>query len=159
MTTVPATFAPHGTFRMGMRPYNPATDIGVVLDPWRKQLESIPQRSLHPRIFKMSAEDRQHHVDDVILPLVLRCPPLMACDLDYPTQVFGWLCGEHQDDRQVLHFLYVRNMWRKQGVATQLLRYTFPKLGRETLYMTHPTQMMRHHLERWCLQFNPYLVR
>ena len=156
--TDPSTFTPHGTFKLGIRSFQEG-DEGVVFDPWRRQLSSIPGRDLHPRIFKMTAAELNAHMDDVVRPLVLSCPPMVACEVDHPTQVFGWVCCEHQEDRQVLHFLYVRNMWRQKGVASQLLRHNFPALGKEPLYCTHPTRMMRHHEDRWCLKFNPYLTR
>lgn len=152
-------FAEHGRHRMGMRSYQHG-DEGVVYDPWWRQIECLAARDLHPRVFKMTPQERQAHIDEVIRPLVLRCPPLVACATDHPSQVFGWICAEYQCDRRVMHFLYVRNMWRRQGVATQLMRRAFPDgVGERTIYVTHPTRMMRHFTERWRLRFNPYLVR
>jgi hypothetical protein len=156
---LPADFAEHGTHRLALRAYRPG-DEGVVYDPWWRQIECLTARDLHPRIFKMSASERQAHLDEVIRPLVLRCPPLVACATDCPSQVFGWICSEYQGDRRVLHFIYVRNLWRRMGVATSLLKRSFPDgLGERPIYITHPTRMMRHFAERWQLRLNPYLVR
>jgi len=137
-----------------VRAYQPEVDHQFVLTNWRRHIADLSP------FCRWSHEEREAHAREVLEQLVSRAVPLMACDPEDAAHLYGFICGEHQDrERQVLHFLYVSRWCRQRGFATALLRHTFPALGKQTLYHTHPGAAAVFHRKRWLLRFNPYLAR
>lgn len=136
-----------------VRAYSPEVDRPFVLKNWRRHIVDLSPFS------RWTADECEAHAQEVIEQLVTRAAPLMACDPADATHLYGFVCGEHQGERQVLHCLYVSRWCRQRGFATALLRHTFPGLGKRTLYHTHPGAAAVFHRKRWLLRFNPYLVR
>ena len=126
-------------------------DIDLVVKRWMAHI-----RKLHP-FSEMSKEEFDDH-KELLARLITRAPPIIACEPEHPEQAFGWICGEHVGKKAVLHFVYVRKTWRRLGLATQLMKITFPALGKETVYITHPSRSLSYHRDRWMLKFNPYMV-
>ncbi len=134
-------------------------DAGVVVGPWMAQLRDLPLSEPARAIFRRMGEagwDRQH---GLVERIVAGCPPLLAVHPDHHEQVFGWICGELAGGCQVLHQLYVRNMWRRRRVATRLLAELFGAgVGALPIFYSHPgkaTQLLR---QKWRLAFHPYLA-
>ena len=136
-------------FSVLVRPYS-SGDEGIVVANWARQIRRLdPFSTMGPEVFR-------EHVQRVVLSLLHRAPPIIAACPDYPSQVYGFLCGEAE--RGVMHFLYVRSTWRQGGVATTLLRVLFPDLGNQRLWITYPARAVRYHADRWRLEYNPYMV-
>lgn len=136
-----------------VRPYEVDVDHQFVLANWRRHIADLSP------FCRWNAEERAAHSDGVLEELVKRARPLMAADPDDATHLYGFVCGEHRGELQVLHFVYVSRWARRRGFATALLRHEFPGLGQRALYHTHPGAAVPFHRERWKLRFNPYLVR
>lgn len=45
---------------------------------------------------------------------------LVACSPEDEHQIYGWLCGETQARRVLLHYVWVKSPYRRQGVASLL---------------------------------------
>lgn len=133
-----------------IRPFAPDTDMGCVTKPffrcvWRGGGLSATE------------EVRRAWYADVMMPLIERCPPIVACASDYPAQVFGWICGERRGELAVLHMVFVRERWRGRGIAGALLAAAFG--GRPpTIHATHKTALWPALRRPWGLTFQPYLV-
>jgi len=135
-----------------LRTYNPSTDSGVVIGPWKDHI-----RSQAP--FKYFDHEAMKRHELLLEGLVARCMPIMACGTEDDTQVKGWICGEHQGDIPVLHMLWVRNTWRQRGIGAALMRIYFAQeFGRHAIYHTHPGRSVKHLRSKWKLVHNPYLV-
>lgn len=141
-----------GWFEIGIR-HNRADDEGVILGPWRSQIKGLPP------FFRMPKTEFDDHMSDVVEATLDRCGATMATHPDHDDQVFGWVCGEMIDDKQVLHFAYVRGVFRNHGIGGYLLRLAFPKLKQEPLYFTHMTRAMKHYEKKWNTVYQPYLAR
>jgi GNAT superfamily N-acetyltransferase len=138
-------------------------DAGIVFQCWARHIRKLPPCS------SWSAEELRDHMSraTALLPLCT-----VACNPDAPTQVYGFACGcpagapstvsrapSMPGIGHVLHMLYIRRPWRRHGIATEILRALFGEtLGRDTIYITHPTEGFRHHRARWRLKFNPWLA-
>lgn len=123
-------------------------DAGIVFQCWARHIRKLPPCS------SWSAEELRDHMSRVTA-LLPRCG--VACNPAAPAQVYGFACGDPV--WHVLHMLYIRRPWRRHGIATELLRALFGEtLGRDTIYITHPTEGFRHHRARWRLKFNPWLA-
>ncbi len=85
---------------------------------------------------------------------------IAACNPEEPTQLYGVLVGGLDGtDRYVLHLLYVRKPWRRQRMASRLLRVAFPRVGELPIFYTQPAKAARYHRERWRLCFHPWLLQ
>ena len=132
------------------RAYNEATDKGVVYAPWTRQI-----RHMQP-FDKMGPDEFDEHKEEVITKLIDRCKPTMAAPPGETYQIYGWVCGEHRDQKQILHFVYVRGVFRRFGIGNALMRLLFPSLGSERLYFTYKTVAIKHFMDRWDAIWNPY---
>lgn len=45
-----------------------------------------------------------------------------AVNPDDPNRIYGWMCYQFIDDQPFVHYLYVKELYRKVGVAAGLLR-------------------------------------
>lgn len=80
---------------------------------------------------------------------------LMAVDNEHKDLIYGWCCFEHLE-KPVLHYLYVKAIYRKTGVAKDL----FNTCIKDEFYYTHRTDgsqeifiQDRHGI------YNPYLLK
>lgn len=52
------------------------------------------------------------------------CTWAVACSKDDPTKIYGWLCGQRADtlagDQAVVHYVYVKKLYRRMGFGTAL---------------------------------------
>ena len=123
-------------------------DAGIVFQCWARHIRKLPPCS------SWTAAELRDHMSRVTA-LLPRCT--VACNPAEPTQVYGFACADSSG--LVLHMLYIRRPWRRHGIATELLRALFGEtLGRDTIYITHPTEGFRNHRARWRLKFNPWLA-
>jgi hypothetical protein len=142
--------APGEVVQVVFRAFEPKEDRGVVLANWVRQI-----RAMKP-FDRMDPSEFQRHKDCVIEPIVARCTPVMAAHPDDTNQVFGWVCGEVKDYDQILHFIYVRGVFRRFGFGNALMRVQFPALGKRPLYYTHRTNAMKHFVDKWQAKWDPY---
>jgi len=79
---------------------------------------------------------------------------LVACKTDEPNVIYGFLVSE--DNK--LHFCFVKEHFRKLGIARSLFEHSFGK-GSPTIYCTHKTKFVEELLrDRSWLVYNPYLL-
>lgn len=141
-----------------LRPYKPE-DEALVMDSWCKALR--PPRPTQVRPFtSMRREEFGAH--RALLDLLLtRYPPIIAHAPGFPDQIYGWMCGGRVGPIRAVHGLYVRQTWRRMGVASTLVA----QLGDGVGFVTHETalrarnpKLWAHLLKLWELTWNPYIV-
>jgi GNAT superfamily N-acetyltransferase len=110
-----------------IRPYSSA-DTSFVMDSWLKsyRLNSFDNAvvSVPPSIY--FAKHR-----NLIASAIDRCDVLVATPSDADDTILGWACM----DREVLHYVYVKERFKRWGVASRLLE----RLPRYVVY-THNTR-------------------
>lgn len=136
-----------------IRQYVPGddNDTPLVFASWMRQIRKLPP-------FTSFGRDEFQRHRGVVDRIVERCPPLLACDVSAPGVVYGFACAEMRGDLQILHFVYVRNTFRRLGIGERLVRHTLPRLKNEPVFLTHPGKAVPHLRDKWRLCFNPYLV-
>lgn len=125
------------------RPTMPG-DEGFVLETWRKSYQKCSEfarKIWAPLYFKF------HH--PIIEGLYRRATTLIACDPEIETVIYGYLVYEQRPDafwltldmpiRPIVHYVYVKEAWRKMHVATRLITEG-AKLDPNCLYVTHLTR-------------------
>lgn len=46
---------------------------------------------------------------------------LIACYPEAPEQIIGWILSQPRSEATVIHYLYIKNQYRKQGIAKDIL--------------------------------------
>jgi GNAT superfamily N-acetyltransferase len=84
---------------------------------------------------------------------------LVASSLSDPTKIYGWLCGQRADtlagDQAVIHYLYVKRLYRRVGIASRLIE-SFAGSA-PALVVTSMTDSGRALLGDRTFVFNPFL--
>lgn len=147
-------------FEMGYRKYSEQTDQGLVLHSWVRKAMSCPPFTQNRQAGSqgMTSEEVNDHKNRVILDIIKRSPPVIACHPDHPEQIFGYCASEDQGETPVLHFIYVRDPFRRVGIATQLLKVCLPGLKSNKGYYTHNTLSMRYLAPKWNVSWDPFRV-
>jgi GNAT superfamily N-acetyltransferase len=132
---------------LAFRPVTDA-DVGLVYSSWlRSYWDARP-----PQVWDIPREtyfsDAGHH--GVVTRLLARSVVTVAHAPDDPDEVYGWICVGARG----LHYVYVKELWRRKGVATRLLD------GAPVGVASHMTKAFRDGPgKRLALLFNPYATR
>jgi GNAT superfamily N-acetyltransferase len=112
-------------------------DLNFIRSTWMKSLQ-VPPPSWPAA---MRVRDR----------LLDRCPPIVASLDGVPTSVIAWACFEPD----IIHFVFTRERWQRQGLATALLE---PFADKPTVMYTHQTPCLRFMPMPRGWIYNPYEV-
>ena len=121
-----------------IRSYNVANDETFLLDSWLNAYRASPWAGAVPnnKYFDVYG--------DAIKELLTRgSKVLVACNPDNSSQILGWVCYElSARGDKVVHFVYVKDVFRKLGIANSLIGAAGinPK-GR--FYYTYKTKMSK----------------
>ena len=138
-------------------------DMNVVIHSWVQELRhsglsrSVPDVVYFP-------EQRQ-----LVMSLVRASQTVVACNPEDSNHVFGYACGIRGADMpgssvggSVLHWLYVKSVYRKVGLGALLLEALLgPIAERDAAYWTQPSKfagLRPDVLARWKLVPNPYVL-
>lgn len=101
------------------------SDLSLIKDSWRRSLQDAPAYSAIP------ARGYAAYVNDVIgyflggEPGSLTAHPddqlLVACDVERPMYVYGWILARDLKPGLALVYVYVKSHHRREGVASELL--------------------------------------
>lgn len=115
-----------------------AEDRALVFSSWLRSYRASVSSAIPAPIYFDG-----HHA--LIERLIDRWPPIIACPSDDLDTICGWACG---DGGSTLHYVYVKEAYRGNGVCRGLLAGY-----RDPLTVTHLT----HHVPKNAV-FNPYLL-
>lgn len=101
-----------------------ADDIGLVMDPWLTSFQN----------FSMSIGMNYSVIRDMVTNKVVNSKTILAVNPEDDTQIFGFICYK----RGILHFIYVKEVFRKNKVAKQLMRYAGFSNQNKSVYTTFP---------------------
>ncbi len=96
----------------------PATqgDINFIFNSWLKSSHStLPKAFEIPHTIYYS----EHH--KLLETILKRCTILVACDKKDPTMIYGYIVAELLHGFPTIHYLYVKQTFRRLGIATNLL--------------------------------------
>ena len=97
----------------------------------------------------------EHH--KVIERLIDNSKVLVACNPEEPSQVYGYIIGEEVDGIFVLHFIYVKHIFRNMGVGKTLLDAWGHDKEKAGVY-THHTRMADKLAAKYNFVYHPYLM-
>jgi len=96
-----------------------------------------------------------HH--KVVESLLQRAKTIVCCNSDDPKVIYGYVVYEEVEGSFVLHYVYVKNIYRKLGLAKKMLaetKHDFNVLG----CYTHQTGVGIAKEEKYNLLYHPYLL-
>jgi GNAT superfamily N-acetyltransferase len=97
-----------------------STDHALVLDSWRKSLRETRKRSEIDAGFS-----RAHRA--IAETLIAECTMVVGVPLDEegadlgPDAISGWAIGEPLEEHLLVHYVYVKNVYRRGGLARAML--------------------------------------
>lgn len=128
-----------------------AEDNAFVYNSW---LKSFRNGTMNRNVDNSIYFHNHHKLIDKILQ---RSTIVVCCDAKDPKIIFGYVVYEKIDGQFVLHYIYVKNIYRKLGIAKKLLeqcKHDFSVLG----CYTHQTQVAVAKEEKYNLLYHPYLL-
>lgn len=122
---------------------------GLIFGTWCKHIKSFREYS-HMNKAEFQVQRR------IIGEIVERCPPIVLhSNSEKGEPLFGFICSEYQKtnygERQVLHFMYVRNMWRRRGFGNLMMKLSFNKWKNDTIFHSFPMRSVPHFADKWLL--------
>lgn len=118
-----------------MRPFVPA-DFKLVMDSWSKSWRESPWAGAIPN-------NRFHAVfTDAVAQLVERGAQFVVlCAAANEDQIIGWACYELVRDGTALHYLYVKDPFRRRGLGAELVQAVKEAHGTsDRTFYTHRTR-------------------
>lgn len=73
----------------------------------------------------------------VISQLLERASTIVACDINDPSNCYGYLCSEIYPETVVLHWVYTKYRFRHFGIANALLNFILEQEPKAQLYASH----------------------
>lgn len=140
-----------------VRQYNPEVDDGMIYGTWLAQIKRSSPFN------RMLSKDATYHRNTVIPELIKSSEVFLVVNDPHTTQIFSWICYSITADRRILHMIYTRSPFRKQGYGKGLMRMAFGEPN-DDIYMTHLTESLKksngtkRFFEKWELRYNPYLI-
>lgn len=138
--------APITTFR----PFRPS-DLKCVVNNWLKAFRDSPWAGC-------VSNDQYYEVHHEVLRQLFNrgAKVLVACEAADPDQILGWVCIEDVPGGAAVHFVYVKEGYRRKGLASELLERALEgKVGRR--FYTFRTRASSYLFAGW--QHAPEIVR
>jgi len=128
-----------------------ASDVGFIFSSWLKSYrDSFFAQNITTTIFYS-----EHH--KVIERLLKGCDVYVACNDNDVSELYGFICGERIEGLFVLHYVYVKQMYRSLGIATMLLNTYSHDSSTAALY-THHNKVSQKLAAKYNLVHSPYLA-
>lgn len=132
----------------------PATDNDVpfILNSWLKSYrDNGPIAQNVPNTIYYAG----HH--KILQKIIRRSQVLVACDEKDESQIFGYASAERIDGHFVLHFVYIKQQFRKMGIGTSLLNM-FEHDPSTVSIFTHHTRMAERMHMKYNMVYHPYVI-
>ena len=87
-----------------------------------------------------------------------RCGTVVACDPQMPSVVYGWALGSQVEGVPLVHYVYVKHVWRRRKIATLLLEALVGGEDPPLVLYTHSTVRGRMMPRKDSWVYHPYLL-
>lgn len=139
---------------MTIRDVAPA-DVGLIFSSWLKSARAGPALVIIPGPVYFA----QHHklIEGYFKTSTIK----VACNPDDSNQIMGYIAYETVVDADqsllVVHFCYIKEVFRNQGIASALLASTGHELGKPFFYTT-ATKASENLNRKLNMAYSPYLA-
>lgn len=113
-------------------------DIGFIVSSWTESWHKNSPEMRHVRfgVYRNAMRRR-------VVGFLERCTTLVACVPEDSSHILGWVCAERRNGVGVVHYVYVAQARREQGLAALLVRSALERIEAplEGWVYTHPTYL------------------
>jgi L-amino acid N-acyltransferase YncA len=92
----------------------------------------------------------------IIARILERCQCLIACDPEDEAHLYGYILYEMIEDMPVLHYVYVKHVYRYLGIAKQLAEKAIGK-DNKAIVASHVTKIFDNVSKKYNIYYNPFL--
>lgn len=132
---------------VAFRPMAPG-DVNFVLDSWLRSYRESPWAGCTPN----NVFFQVYH--EAIEGLLARGAKVeVACAKHDPDKILGWICSEAVKGGSCVHFTYIKDPYRRMGLATELIDRNAQENRRFYTFRTKGAEYCR------CGQFSPEIAR
>lgn len=127
-------------------------DVAFIFNSWLKSNRSsaLVQGVSNPVYFA------QHHL--LVEGLVKTCKVVVASNADDTTQIFGYIVHDSVEGMPVVHYVYVKQPYRRLGLGALLLEHAQID-AKKPFFTTHKPDFRNRMVERnFTIVLNPYLA-
>lgn len=83
---------------------------------------------------------------------------LVLCNPENEDHIFGYIVYQPYNEHVIVHFLYIKSLYRRFGLAKKLLS-DITDIKNKTIYASHMTEMASTYMMRnYKLIYSPYLL-
>lgn len=82
----------------------------------------------------------------------------ILCDTKDDNYIYSFIVFRWINTEFVVDFLYTHSIYRKRGLATELLHSLCPHFKEHYIFVTAHTPLLRYYVQRWKLFYHPYLL-
>lgn len=125
-------------------------DVSFIFSSWLKsfRLNGMAE-NLNPKVYYS-----QHHC--LVEGLMIKANVTVACNPEDPSQIYAYVCHEVIEGLPVVHYIYVKDSFRRLGLAAMLLEEVGISLDKP-FFFTHYNKIANRIANRKAMVYNPYL--
>lgn len=110
-------------------------DIPLVMDSWQRSFSRSRHAGVVPNNLWVDT------MRSLVTGLLARgAKILVARNPDDAWQVLGWICFEADEHKRAVHYLFVKDPWRRDGIASELLAAALGEPGRAFVTCANDTE-------------------
>lgn len=121
-------------------------DLPFIFNSWLKCYRAAPAVKMIPNSTYYAS---QHALIEKIL---LTSEVHIACNIEDPSQIYGYVVGKTREGKCTVHWLYCKHTFRRNGVAKALLQ----QLGEGPFEYSHRLDNTERLIKRPNCVYNPY---
>jgi len=133
-----------------LRPAN-ETDIPFLFNTWLKSYRNSYFATLIPNPVYFT----EHH--KIIESLLKDSQVIIACNENDTTQIYGYIVADNSDTALAVHYIYVKQSFRRLGIAKMLLSSLRPDQDTAAV-CTHITYVTKPLAPKYNLIYHPYIA-
>ena len=99
-----------------------------------------------------------HNHHKVIESILKRATVLVLCLPEDPNVILAWICVEAHENGLVIHYLYVKNEFRKNRLGSKLLAEVLTSEAPPVVFCTHRVRPMGVEFRKRGYIYNPYML-
>lgn len=122
------------------------SDVDFIYNSWLESYRKTENKMTHTVYY-----DR---FKKILTTIFQKSLVIIACDQKDPTQIFGYIVYEPLDP-VILHYVYVKFMYRQHGIGKDLLEAVRKK--EEPVVCTFANHAFTKLKTKWRLTYNPWL--
>lgn len=124
-------------------------DIPFIKNSWLKSYRDT-MKHMDQSLYKKNQ-------DRLMCQILASSQCLVACSPDEHKQIYGWIIFETINNIAILHYVYVKMIYRKYKIASELFRM-IERDKSIPVIASHFTRRFHDVKKPWNLTYNPYIL-